>query len=257
MNDPSGGTGSEGDHAGTSRASAVRALIRSRDRATLATLSRQPEGGPYASLVLLASGHDGAPILHLSDLAEHSRNITADARVSLLVDGTAGLDDPLTGSRASLVGTVDVTRDAGLIARYLARHPSARAYAGFADFKFYRMQVSRAHLVAGFGKIDWVEGQAIRFAAGGAEALARSEADIVAHMNQDHGDAVALYATRLLNLPPGDWVMTGIDPEGIDLRDGGRVARLDFDQPVHDAETARAALVRLVAQARGARRAAD
>ena len=82
----------------------ARELLRRADRAVLAT-RLGPEGWPYASLVLLAVDHDAAPLLLLSDLAEHSRALAADARLSLLVDGTAGHADPLTGPRLTLLGT--------------------------------------------------------------------------------------------------------------------------------------------------------
>ena len=104
---------------------------------------------PYASLVLVAVDHDLSPILLLSDLAEHTKAIAADDRVSLLFDGTHGLDQPLTGPRVTLVGRAARTDDARLARRFLARHPDAEMYAGFKDFHFYRVAVERAHLVGG------------------------------------------------------------------------------------------------------------
>ncbi|MGH7184968.1 MAG: pyridoxamine 5'-phosphate oxidase family protein, partial [Pseudomonadota bacterium] len=85
----------------------VRRLMRAAGQATLATaLARDASGRPYASLVLVALDDDGSPILLLSDLADHSRNLQADARAALLFDGTAGLADPLTGPRATVLGRV-------------------------------------------------------------------------------------------------------------------------------------------------------
>jgi hypothetical protein len=124
-------------------------------------------------------------------------------------------------------------------------------YAGFKDFRFYRVLPERAHLVGGFGKISWIERGAL-WGAAAAPGLAESEAGIVAHMNEDHADAVQLYANKLLQLDGQDWKMTGIDAEGIDLRRGGRVARLDFDEPLTAADSARSVLVSLVAKARKA-----
>jgi putative heme iron utilization protein len=214
----------------------VRRLLRALDRGALAT--NLADGGPYASLVLLALDLDATPLLLLSDLAEHSRNLARDGRACLLADGTAGLADPLTGTRASLVGRVAAAGDPRLLARYVARHPSAEAYAGFADFKLYRLDVERAHLVAGFGKIQWIEGAAIRLP--GAAALAEAEPAILAHMNADHGTAIETMVGR----GPG-WRMTGIDPEGADFRLGGDIARVDFASEVWNAAEARAELVRL------------
>ena len=133
----------------------VRRLARTADRGALA--SALADGRPYVSLVLLAWDFDGAPLLLLSDLAEHSRNLARDPRLGLLVDGTRGLEDPLTGARASLIGQAAPIRDDRSLARFLARHPSASAYAGFGDFKLYRVALECAHFVAGFGRIRWIE----------------------------------------------------------------------------------------------------
>lgn len=236
----------------------IRGLIRAQDRATLATKMRPGEesiegaGAPYASLVLLACGLDAAPLLLLSTLADHTKNLLADPVCSLMVDGTQGLADPLTGARATLQGRLEKTDDTGLMERYIRRHPSAAMYAGFGDFSLYRMQVQRAHLVAGFGRIHWVDAKDVLYDASGAAALAEQEAGVVGHMNEDHGDAIGLYANVLLKRQGVGWRMTGSDPEGADLRREGEIARLAFDKPVHDAETARVELVRLVKRARNA-----
>jgi len=228
----------------------ARTLVRCADRAALAS-ALAGEEWPFASLVMTACAHDGSPLLLISDLAEHTRNAAADPRVSLLIDGTAGLEDPLTGPRVTLLGRLVRDGAPGLLVRFCARHPGAALYAGFADFHLYRLEVIRAHLVGGFGDICWIEGGDWRFDDAGAAPLAAAEPDIVAHMNEDHADALALCATRLLGRPAGDWRMTGIDPEGCDLRLGGAVARLEFGAPVADADAARAALVTLVKAARG------
>ncbi len=234
---------------------AARDLVRGLDRAALATaLPPHPSGEagaawPYASLVLVAVDHDLSPILLLSDLAEHTKAIAADDRVSLLFDGTGGLDQPLTGPRVTVLGRATRTTDGRLGERFLARHPDAAMYAGFRDFHFYRVTLERAHLVAGFGKIRWLEAGELRLVPPAA-GLPESEAGIVRHMNEDHADALRLYAQKLLGLPGGDWRMTGIDAEGLDLRHAGQVARLPFDAPLASAAEARKVLVALVGRAR-------
>ncbi len=130
----------------------ARRLLRTVESASLATIERDG-GGPYASLVLVAADEDGSPILLLSDLAEHSRNLAADDRASLMVDGTAGLEDRLTGPRLTVLGRAIASAAPRHRARFLARHPNAAQYADFGDFRFYRIAVARAHLVAGFGRI--------------------------------------------------------------------------------------------------------
>lgn len=232
-------------------AAACRRLMRRQTHAALAT-SR--DGHPYVSLVALAFDYGASPLLLVSDLAEHSRNIAADPRVSLLFDGgprQSPASDPLAEPRLTLLGEAARCDDPRLRARFVSRHPSAAAYAGFGDFRLYRVTMERAHLVAGFGQISWVEGDALRFAGDGA-GLAAAEDEIVRHMNADHTDAVALFAERLGRRPGRGWQMTGIDPEGIDLRCEGETARLDFDRPVLDPQGARQALIALTATARAA-----
>jgi heme iron utilization protein len=184
----------------------------------------------------------------LSDLAQHSRNIAFDPRVSLLLDATQGHLDPLTGPRLTLLGRALVNDDPRCLGRFVSHHPSSAGYAGFLDFHLYRVAVERAHLVAGFGRIDWIDGADFLFTSD-AGALAAAEFEILRHMNEDHSDAVAHYARVLLGRSGTGWRMTGIDPEGIDLRREGETARLDFPAsvatPILTPVSARAALVQL------------
>jgi heme iron utilization protein len=235
-----------GTEEATARGAAARRLIRGRGPAALGT---SLAGRPYVSLVAAACDSDASPLLLLSDLAQHTRNLAADPRVSLLFEDTAGYADPLAGPRLTLLGEAHKHDDQASLARYVARHPSAADYAAFADFHLYRVTVERGHLVAGFGRIAWVEAAQLRFSEP-TPALAAAEPEIVAHMNADHADALALYAERLLGRPAGGWQMTGIDPEGLDLRQsmgaGGETARLDFAIPVLTPDAARQALIALV-----------
>jgi len=223
-----------------------RRLLRGQDRAALATSLR---GAPYASLVLFATDLDASPLLLLSDLAQHSRNIAFDPRVSLLIDTTPGCPDPLTKPRLTVIGRTQITDDPRSLARFAAHHPTSAVYSGFGDFHLYRVIVERGHLVAGFGRIHWISGGDLLFGDDAAE-LAAAEPEILRHMNDDHADAVALYARRLLGRKGTDWRMTGIDPEGIDLWCHGEIARLDFASPVFTLDAARAALVQLAEDAR-------
>jgi heme iron utilization protein len=229
-----------------SPAQTVRGLMRAADRAALGTLL--PDGAPYVSLVLTACAHDASPIVLISALAEHTKNLMRDARASLLFGGTAGLANPLTGARASVVGRLIADDDPALRARYVARHPEAAAYVDFHDFRLWRMTIERAHLVAGFGKIYWVEADALLTRP--APALVAAEPEILQHMNQDHAEAIALYARKLVGRQGDGWLMTGIDPEGIDLRRSGETARLAFDTPIDGPDQARMALAALAKQAR-------
>ncbi|MGI9499382.1 MAG: HugZ family protein [Geminicoccaceae bacterium] len=229
---------------------AARHLIRAAALGSLATVMREAGGAPYASLVATATDHDGSPVLLISDLADHTKNLKDDDRVSLLLSGGGEPEDPLAGERLSLQGRLVRSDRPTSRQRYLARHPGAALYADFADFGFYRMMIDRAHLVAGFGRIHWIEGQALTITP--SDVLVEAEADIVAHMNEDHADAVALYATRLLGEVDGAWRMTGVDSEGADLRLRERVTRLPFEHRVENDTDVRKELIRLVNKARNA-----
>lgn len=227
----------------------IRRLLREAARAGLGTLEVEG-GGPYVSLVMLATDPAGAPLLLLSDLADHTRNLKADPRVSLLVDGTLGMSTPLAGARATVQGRAQRSDRPEHRARYVARHADGEMYLGFKDFNLYHVTVERAHLVAGFGRIHWVPAEQVLLAPEATARLAEGEGEIVAHMNDDHRDAVQLYAQRLLGKTGGDWRMSGVDAEGADLVRAGETARLWFAQTVADAEGCRAELVRLVREAR-------
>lgn len=231
----------------------ARALIRGGRTAALSTLMAE-NGAPYGSLVLSATAFDGAPIVLLSGLAVHTRNLARDSRVSLLYDATTGLDDPLTGARLSLMGALYPVA-AGDLAfcrnRFLARHPRAAAYIDFADFNLFRMSPERAHLVAGFGQIDWLEAADLLLNAEQCASLAEAEASILAHMNADHADSIALYAQNLLGLSAGPWRMTGCDPEGCDLQLGAAYARLSFGSIPQTVAQMRQELVALSHRAKG------
>lgn len=215
----------------------ARAVMRRTDRAALAT---SQHGWPFASLVLAALGQDGTPLLLISDLSEHAKNIKGDPRVSLLFDGTQGLDDPLTGPRVSLLGEAHVTWDEGPRQRFLARHPSAELYAGFKDFQLHRVTVARAHLVAGFGRIHWIEARDLL--ATPDPSFATEEGAALAALNADA--AMVNIAVHALGLERKGWRVTGIDPDGLDLRRGGSVARVAFAAPAPTLAAARQALAR-------------
>lgn len=141
-------------------AETARRLLREATKGALGTL-RVSDKSPYVSMVLVATDDTGAPIMLLSALALHTRNLEADNRVSLLIDATDGLGDPVTGARISLTGTVTKATDSAARDRFLARHPTAAGYAGFADFAFYRVTPESGHLVEGFGRIVDVPGAAL------------------------------------------------------------------------------------------------
>lgn len=236
-------------------AAQARLLMRGARCAVLSTVlgpNDKTPGAPFGSLVLSAAHPDATPVLLLSRLAAHTRNLAHDPRAALLYENTPNMQNPLMGARLSLLGEIAQTPKAEIPLdrqRFLARHPAAADYADFADFNFYRLIPQRALLVAGFGRIDWLEGADLRLRKGQWEELAGAEPGIISHMNTDHKPAILHYAQHLLGQAAGDWSMTGIDTEGCDLALDGRMARLSFAKPALTAHAARTELVRLARRA--------
>jgi heme iron utilization protein len=229
---------------------AVRGLIRRARSAALATALTRDDGRPYASLVTVAADVDATPILLLSMLADHTRNLAADARASLLIEEAARLDAPQTGARVSLVGRIARSDEPRHRRRFLARHPSAVRYAAFSDFAVYAMTVEHVHLVGGFAAAHWLAAGGVLSPAPAAAAIADTEAAVIAHMNEDHAAALDLYANRLLGRRGSGWRLIAVDPDGCDLRHGKRLARLDFPEQVGDATQLRDTLIALAFRAR-------
>lgn len=226
----------------------ARRLIRRARYAALATIAAGT-GEPYASLVSTATDPAGAPIILISRLALHTGNIAAKPAVSVLF-ADIGAGDPMTHPRVSLRAEAERSADLVLRRRFLARHPEAALYADFADFAFYRLRPTGAHLVAGFGRIVDLSAARVTTDISAAAGLIEAEEDALDHVNAEHRDAVALYATALLGAPPGDWRMTGIDPDGCDLALGDQVARLEFPEPVYSAADLRRRFQQLADEAR-------
>jgi heme iron utilization protein len=229
---------------------AAKKLMREGRSAALATLM-PASGDPYCSLVNVATAADGTPLLLISRLAVHTKNILADPRVSVMIDERKP-GDPLQGARVMLMGTAVTTDDPEARRRYLDRQPEAEMFAGFADFAFYRVTLKAAHLVAGFGRIIDLKPQQILTETADAAELVAAEPRILAHMNADHADAVRLYATKLLGAPDGEWRCVGCDPEGLELQLDRTALRLPFPQRVHAPDVLRQVLRQMADQARAA-----
>jgi heme iron utilization protein len=219
----------------------ARRLLRRARTGTLATLNR--DGGvPYASLVNVATDLAGEPVILVSTLAWHTRNLLQDTRASLLVAEPPETGDALTGPRVTVMGRFEKTEAPRVSRRYLARRPEAAVYAGFGDFAFWRLVPEVIHAVAGFGRIETLESPEVFPVMDGFEDLVASALE---HMNQDHGAAIRHYVARLGGDPAGAWIMQAIDPDGADLSDGTQSLRLEFAAPVTTAHALREMLANL------------
>ena len=231
---------------------------RARGTATDAAMDRDPEGFPYASLVTVAFDERGRPILFLSELAEHTQNLKAHAEASvLLTDPLDRHPEPLAASRVTLIGPcariADEAERVAARATFLAAQPKAAYYIEFKDFAFYRLEPIALRYVGGFGRMSWVTCE--DYAAAEPDPLAAGAAGILAHMNDDHADAVLAYATGLAKIEGATQAtMTAVDRYGFEMAviagDSPRAVRLAFDEPVATTDEVRRAMVALVKRAR-------
>lgn len=219
-------------------------LLRSIRTATLATLTAS--GAPFATLTAIATDHDGAPILLLSRLAQHTRHLERDNRLSLLL-AQGGKGDPMTHPRLTLVATAARTENPDARARFLRRNPKAQLYADFPDFSFWRAEIEAVHLNGGFARAADFGPSYLLTDLSGAEALLAAENETLAKLNADHARVVAECGAKLAVGKAGQWRATGLDPEGIDLASADATARLVFNAAVKTPEAALAELARFAA----------
>ncbi len=225
-----------------SHAELSRTLLEQARHGALGTLQ---EGHPYTTLVQVAS-LGGTPLLLLSDLAEHTKNLRVDPRASLLV-WEEGADDPLMAGRVTLLGRLAESSEGREV--YLERHPGAAQYAGFKDFHFFTLVVESARYVGGFGRMSWVEGADYRAAA--PDPVAPMAAGIRSHMNEDHADHMLLMARHFGQLEGTTARLVEVDTYGFTMRIDATDLRVDFPRPVTTSQEVRQAMVALVNQARG------
>jgi putative heme iron utilization protein len=227
-----------------------RQLVRAGRSAALSTILSTNEGWPYTSFVTYATDQSGCLIFLFSDISDHTCNLKTDPRASVLVEQASGRKNPQTGQRVTLIGKIKKTKNIDHANRFLTCHPRAKIYSEFTDFNFYHMRVERAHYIGGFASAVWHKGCEFQTSPKLAQYVKKAEADILAHMNSDHSEAIDLLANKLLCRKGNGWKMVGIDADGIDLIKKDRLARLAFASPLAKASDARTKLVELVSKAR-------
>ncbi len=204
---------------GKNNALAARRVLRLARLGTLATLDAA-SGHPYASLASFATAQDGSPLFLFSQLSDHTKNLRADGRASLLATHLAGFANPQEGPRVSLEGRVAEDASPASRARYLARHPKAALYAGFADFALYRLEVERVHFVGGFGRAVWLEASQVLIAPAIAALFEQAEVKLLPRLTIAGGAAIAL------------------DADGIECHQGDEITRRLFPSPLERPEEA-------------------
>jgi putative heme iron utilization protein len=262
MSSPAGGK-----HAGSGAASSqpevaeptfaerARTLVYLGRVGSLSTLSRKQIGFPFGSVMPYGSDDHANPVFLISTMAMHTQNVQADPRSSLLVTQPDVIGDPLGASRVTLLGNILPVPEPELAeARklYLARYANSKYWVDFDDFSFYRMDVVDVYYVGGFGVMGWVT--ASEYYGAQPDPLADTAADIIQHMNTDHGDALVLLARAFAGIESQEVTMSSVDRLGFQVRlktkDGTRGARIAFLREVSSPTQAREVLIEMVGQAR-------
>jgi hypothetical protein len=198
---------------------------------------------------------EGRPIILISHMAMHTQNLKTDPRASLFIAQTAADDDPLGAARATLVGKTEPV-PGGEVGRareqYIMRHENGRYWVDFPDFSFFRLQPVDIYYVGGFGVMGWVAAEDYTLAA--PDPLAAAAADIIAHMNADHADAMILLARKRAGIEATEAAMTSVERLGFHLRlktaEGMKGARINFLREVATSHETRNMLVEMVRQSR-------
>jgi putative heme iron utilization protein len=239
-----------------SAAEEARTLVAGASQGVLASLSA--DGAPWGSVVTYGALADGAPVLLVSLMAEHTRNLEADPRASLVVAEPPNDDNPLDRGRVTLAGrAVQPEGDPRAAARaaHLAAIPSAELYADFDDFRLFVLEVERVRWVGGYGRMDTVD--AAGYAVAAADPVAPHADGAVRHLNADHADALLEVAVALAGFTDATRARcTGVDRYGLDLEvdapRGTAHPRVGFPTPVDAPDGLRGACVELVQRARDA-----
>ena len=234
----------------------ARKFLRSTHSGILSTHSARCEGYPFGSVAPFVLDHNCQPIILISNIAEHTKNIALNPKVSLLV--FTGGEDLQANSRLTLLGeAVKIFKevDADLRSRYLRYLPQAASYFDMHDFSFYRIHIHQARYIGGFGKMSWLSDvDLFSDITSESAVLASQETAIIEHMNADHAENLLNYCKHFHHVDADHAQMLGIDCDGFDvdarIGDTSTILRFDFEQQIHDAQSARAALMAMAKAAK-------
>jgi heme iron utilization protein len=229
-------------------------FLRSTRSGVLSSFSAKFAGYPFGSVMPFVLGHDCQPIVLISTIAEHTKNILANPKVSLLV--FAGAEDLHANGRLTLIGeaTQIDKDDADLMARYCRYFPESTGYLAMHDFQFYRINILQARYIAGFGMMSWMSGEEIVDINQSVKEIAQLETSMIEHMNADHVESMQLYCHHFHQVKPERVHLVGVDSDGFDMeaviKGEIKMLRINFEAPIVDANSARAAFASLAKTAR-------
>ena len=218
---------------------------------------------PYVTFVMTAFDYDGGPLVLLSDLSEHTKNIDDNDIVSILFyeeqkntsdfpifknkdfnEINDSYEDPMSRPRLTVIGKLKKTFQIEHKKRFIKRHPVSNLYANFKDMNIYKLDVMNAHLTGGFAKVQWFsKDEMLNKDFSGFKEV---EDEVLNHMNKEHNESLKLYARVLLGKEPKKSIqIVGIDPEGFDMRISEKLIRFYFPTPLKKASELRKVFVKL------------
>ena len=239
-------------------ATEAKQFLRSAHNGILSTISTKFAGYPFGSVTPFVLDHHCQPIILISSIAEHTKNIIANPKVSLLVFQSVNLqsaENLQANARLTLMGEAEKLEkdDTDLMSRYSRYLPESAGYFAMHDFSFYRINIYQARYIAGFGKMGWMAGSEI---SGGEltnknNQLATIETSMIEHMNADHTDSLLAYCKHFHGVSPNRATLIGVDSDGFDIEavignePNIKILRFNFETPIFDATSARMAFVGL------------
>jgi putative heme iron utilization protein len=219
---------------------------------SLSTHSQKFRGFPFGSLTPYAVDDLGRPIFFISSMAMHTQNLRQDPHASLLIAQPDVSGDPLGAARLTLLGEATEAPAAEVRELYLSRYENAKFWQDYTDFAYYRLEVSAAYFIGGFGVMGWISAE--DYGSAPPDPLAKAAPGIIRHMNNDHADALRLIARRFAGEAPDEAAITAVDRLGFHLRlkSGDRIhgQRIAFLREVRNTEDARAVFVEMLRQAK-------
>jgi putative heme iron utilization protein len=237
-----------------SLAAEAKQFLRSTRSGVLSSFSAKFSGYPFGSVMPFVLDHNCQPIVLISTIAEHTKNIIANPKVSLLI--FAGAEDLHANGRLTLIGETEQIEknDVDLMARYCRYFTESTGYLAMHDFQFYRIHIHQARYIAGFGKMSWMTGEEIVNINQPSNEIAQLESGMIEHMNADHAESMLLYCQHFHGLQPSRVSLIGVDCDGFDVEavvaDDIKMLRFTFEAPIFDANSARMAFVALSKSAR-------
>jgi putative heme iron utilization protein len=215
---------------------------------SLSTHSRKFPGFPFGSMMPYATDELGRPVFFISSMAMHTQNLHEDPRASLLITQPDVSGDPLGAARLTLLGNATEGAAGDVKDLYLARHENAKFWQDYTDFAYYRLEVSGAYFIGGFGVMGWITAE--DYASARPDPLADVAPGIIRHMNADHTDALRSIALKFAGEASDEAAITAVDRLGFHLRlkSGDRIhgRRVAFLREVKNADEARAVFIEMV-----------